>query len=272
MAKVTIAIPFYNGEKYLGKAIKSVIDQTYTDWELLLIDDGSNDSSFDIAKYYENQDHRIKIYKDGENKNLGYRLNQIPSLVDTEYLCRMDADDIMHPQKIMSQITYLENNPETDILGTNAYSIDSEDNVQGIRFLPENSLATDVRSFIHPTIMGRTEWFKNNPYDVNAIRIEDAELWLRTYKLNNFKTLNQPLFFYREFGSKYYQKYFKGIPSLFYIIKKHRFKTDFIFFGIKYVLSSIKMYLYYFFGKEDVPIKNRNKVVFKKSAKVKDLL
>ena len=107
---VTIAIPFYNAEKYLAQAIDSVVWQTYHNWELLLIDDGSTDRSLEIAKEYVLKDKRIKIFSDGDNKNLGYRLNQIPNLVDTLYLARMDADDLMDADRLKIQLDYLKNN------------------------------------------------------------------------------------------------------------------------------------------------------------------
>ncbi|MEI5983687.1 glycosyltransferase family 2 protein [Sphingobacterium sp. PU5-4] len=259
--KVSIAIPFYNAEKYLSLAIDSVIYQSYINWELLLIDDGSNDSSVVIAKNYEKVDNRIRLYSDGLNKNLGYRLNQIPDLVHGEFLCRMDADDIMHPNKIEKQVDFLIKNPTVDVLGTNAYSIDENGNVQGIRANTDVLIIDNVRGFIHPTIMAKTSWFKNNPYDVDAVRIEDAELWLRTARKSNFKVLGTPLFFYREFGTHYYKKYLKGIPSLWYLLKKHKMGLSFVMFSLKYLISTLKIYLYFIFGKEHRLIKKRNQKI-----------
>ncbi len=123
MPEVTIAIPFYNAEAYFEMAILSVLSQTFVDFTLLLIDDGSTDSSLKIAEKYLS-DKRVKIISDGKNINLGNRLNSIPAMTETTFLARMDADDIMHPQRIEKQINILKNNPEIDVLGTNAYSID----------------------------------------------------------------------------------------------------------------------------------------------------
>lgn len=219
---VTIAIPFYNAEKYLTEAIDSVLWQTYPNWELLLIDDGSTDRSLKIANEYAKKDKRISVFSDGENKNLGYRLNQIPTLVDTEYLARMDADDIMHPQRIEKQLQILLDNPEIDVLGTNSYTINEKGDVEGVRFKIESdqNLIT-VESFIHPTIMAKTQWFRNNLYDVQAVRVEDLELWYRTKKKADFKMLLEPLLFYREFGKDYYKKYFKANEAKDYLLKKY---------------------------------------------------
>jgi glycosyltransferase involved in cell wall biosynthesis len=133
MKPITIAIPFYNAEKYLEETVESVLQQSFKDFYLLLIDDGSTDNSVAIAQKLAAKDSRVQVFSDGQNKNLGYRLNQIPSLVQTEFLVRMDADDIMHPEKIEKQYqTFLEN-PEIDVLGTNVYSIDDKNLVFGIR-------------------------------------------------------------------------------------------------------------------------------------------
>ncbi|KQR91845.1 hypothetical protein ASG01_12630 [Chryseobacterium sp. Leaf180] len=255
---ITIAIPFYNASPFLDLAIQSVFNQTYKDWKLLLIDDGSTDGSLEIAVKYQN-DSRVIIHTDGENRNLGYRLNQIPTLVTTKYLARMDADDIMHPEKIQKQLLILESNPHIDVLGTNAYSIDEEGWVQGIR-LSYNSqkVLNKVDSFIHPTIIAKTSWFLANPYDVRAVRLEDAELWYRTRNIYNFQVLAEPLFFYREFGKDYYKKYFKGFGPIVYILKKHMYNINIIKFFVKYYLSGFIYFLFSLVNNEKFLINRRN--------------
>lgn len=257
---ITICIPFFNAEKYLDIAIQSVFNQTFHDWKLLMIDDGSTDKSLDIAMKYQ-KDSRVTIISDGKNMNLVFRLNQLPNLVNTKYLARMDADDIMIPEKIEKQLKILESHPEIDVLGTNAYSIDENNLVQGIRFKfkQENQLRK-VLSFIHPTIIAKTEWFKKNQYDNKAIRIEDAELWLRTSSKYNFQILDEPLFFYREIGNDYYKKYFKGFVSVLYVMKKYNYKIEYLIFGIKYILTGLVYYLYSILGKENVLVSNRNEL------------
>lgn len=267
MKKVTIAIPFFNAEKFLSKAIESVIYQTYKDWSLILIDDGSIDGSLDIAKHYASIDERIRVYSDGCRKNLGARLNEVPFLVDSLYLARMDADDIMHPLRLEKQIDVLSRFPEIDVLGTNAYTIDDKDFVVGIRLNPINiEELVKVDSFIHPTIIAKTEWFRNNQYDVNANRIEDVELWFRTSQNNNFQILIEPLFFYREFGNRYYSKYLLAQKSKEYIetkYPKNRFWNSF------FKLNYCKFLLYYVFNifkSEAFFINRRNQVLFKKKS------
>ncbi len=261
MTAVTIAIPFYNAQTYLAQAIESVLWQTHKDFVLLLMDDGSTDGSLDIANKYAEKDPRIKVYSDGMNKNLGFRLNQIPSLVETEFLARMDADDIMHPERITKQLHILNEYPEIDVLGTNVYSIDENNNVIGIR-RPINPIEKlqDIIVFIHPSIIARTDWFRNNPYDIQAERIEDTVLWLSTYKSNVFKNMNEPLLFYREIGEDYWRKYFKGNKAVWYILKKKNFQKVFLKFALKYFIAGWIYYIFNFFNKEQVLVRNRNKV------------
>lgn len=270
---LTIAIPFYNAEKYLAKAIDSVIWQTHQDFKLILLDDGSTDSSLTIAQSYAAKDNRIIVVSDGENKNLGFRLNQIPYLVDTKYLARMDADDIMHPEKIEKQIKILIENQNIDVLGTNAYTINDIDEVVGIRVDPKDrNELIEVSGFIHPTIMAKTEWFKNNPYDIKAIRIEDAELWYRTSKFNNFQILTEPLFYYREFNGGYYKKYLAAQKSKKYILSKYPKNSFWLKYYRKNFISG-KIYQFFnFFNKEYFLINRRNEVVFKKKINYRELL
>lgn len=258
---ITIAIPFFNAEKFLPEAIESVINQTYVDFKLLLVNDGSSDSSLEIANHYQKIDDRIQVYSDGENKNLGFRLNQIPYLVNTKYLVRMDADDIMHPQKIEKQLDILLKNPDIDVLGTNAYSINEANFVVGIRLDPNNTELISVDTFIHPTIMAETKWFINNPYDVLAERIEDLELWYRKCSTSNFKTMPEPLFFYREFGDKYYKKYFKGNKPMLYILRKHKFSYKLMKISLRYYLAGLYYYVNSILGTEGKLILKRNQVI-----------
>lgn len=269
MALVTVAIPFYNAQRYLAEAIESVINQTYQDWNLILLDDGSTDDSLAIAKKYASTDDRISLLSDGENKNLGYRLNQISLEVKTKYLARMDADDIMHPNRLSRQIEILENNNEIDVLGTNAYIINLDSQVIGIRFLPIKNKIKSVEGFIHPTIMAKTNWFLNNPYDERAVRLEDFELWMRTKSENKFKMLLEPLLYYREFPNTYYKKYYKSFKTILYLTQK--WKSFSIFKDI--FIVPIKIVLYYFFEKilkSDYLFKRRNEMNFEIPIPLKD--
>ena len=256
---VTIGLPFYNAEKYLALAIESVLQQTYTDWELLLLDDGSTDNSLSIAQSYAQKDSRIRVLSDSKNRKSGYRHNQAAQLTKTKYLAKMDADDIMHPNRIARQVEILETHSEIDVLGTNAYIINDDNKVIGMRYpIDSEERLEQVKDFMQPTIMAKTEWFLTNPYDIEAIRLEDAELWYRTHSKYHFVRLNEPLLFYREVGNNYYKKYFLAQQSKAYIFSKypdegywkHYFKANFLK-GIVYRIAHI-------FGMEQWLVNRRN--------------
>ncbi|MBD8082224.1 glycosyltransferase family 2 protein [Chryseobacterium caseinilyticum] len=259
MAKVTVAIPVYNAERFLEKAITSVLAQTFHDFELWLVDDGSKDSSMAIAQKYTH-DSRVKIFADGENLGLATRLNKIANEVNTEFLCRMDNDDIMHPQKLEKQLAVFSNHPEIDVLSTNLYSMDENENVVGKRFNVDNNFLGDISPVMHPTVMAKTLWFRDHPYDKNAVRVDDSDLWMRTKSQYVFRTMGEPLFFYREIGNQYYKKYFQGFPGIIYLIKKNPFSRVYLKFCFRYFVASFVFLLYYILGKEYVLIEKRNKV------------
>jgi glycosyltransferase involved in cell wall biosynthesis len=197
---VTIAIPFLNAQRTLADAVRSVFAQTCADWELILMDDGSSDNSLKWVRDVD--DRRVRVVSDGVNRGLCARLNQIASLAQGKYLARMDADDLMHPERLERQLAFLEANPGVDLVDTATYTVDDDLTPLGIRgdhplqCAPEQVLRRGL--LIHPTVMGRTEWFTSNPYDPAFVRAEDRELWIRTCATTKFARLSEPLFFYRE--------------------------------------------------------------------------
>lgn len=197
---VSIVIPFYNNETTLLDAIKSVFSQTYKNWELILLNDGSTDKSLEIANSIN--DNRVKVVNDGVNRGLVYRLNQSPLLVNGQYIARMDGDDLMHPQRLEKQMLMFFKNPDLDLVDTGAYSIDEVGNPIGVRGLvpinysPSHILKNTI--LLHASIIGKKEWFQKFPYDPIYIRAEDRELWMRSYKTSKFARVMEPLYIVRE--------------------------------------------------------------------------
>lgn len=198
--KVTIGLPFHNPGRWFLAAISSIFAQDFDDWELLLVDDGSTDSSLRLARKIT--DERVTVLSDGCNRGLASRLNQIAQLAQGEYLARMDADDMTHSKRISKQVQYLDRHPEIDVLGTGAYVIDSANHITGIRYLhlcdPTPLSVLQRGFFVHPTVMARTDWFRHHPYDEGMLRAQDKELWSRTCRISTFEMIPEPLHFYRE--------------------------------------------------------------------------
>ncbi len=210
--KVTIGIPFFNNEATLADAIRSVYAQTEQDWELILIDDGSTDHSFEIARSVV--DSRVRLVRGDANRGLSARLNQIAGMARGRYLARMDADDFMHPERLARQIGVLDERPEVELVGTAMYSLDRADCPRGIRgdTQPDMSPIGVLKHapLVHPTIMARTKWFLRNPYNEECQRSEDRELYVRTFSSLKFVQLREPLYFCREERSMRLDKYLKS--------------------------------------------------------------
>lgn len=211
--KVTIGLPCYNAEKTLKSAIKSVIAQTHEDWRLIIIDDGSTDSSRYLARQFSEIDSRIELIGYDQNRGLAACLNEVSSLTDTDLLFRMDADDLMFPLRLEKQTTFMADNPDCDLLGTAIVSIDINSQVIAIRRSPEKvsnySEIFGKEVLYHPTLCGRNKWFKSNPYNENLQVSEDFELLTRTAGKARIQNLTTALLFYREYGSFSYHKYRK---------------------------------------------------------------
>ena len=194
-------MPIYNAGEYLVDAVNSIIVQTYTNWELLIIDDGSTDNAIDSIKQIK--DKRIKILKDGLNIGLAARLNQAIDLAKGQYFARMDQDDVSMPERFKMQIDALEANSNLDLVATRALTINSKNQIIG--HLPfvlshQQICAKPWQGFYmpHPSWLGKVEWFRKYRYASPASYFcEDQELLLRTYKQSQFACLEQALLKYR---------------------------------------------------------------------------
>lgn len=186
---VTIGLPVYNAEKWIGEAIESILRQTYGDWELIVTDDGSEDRTDEVIRGFT--DERIRVIWDGEHRGISYRINQQVAMARGEYFARMDADDVMMQERLERQVRYLQEHPEVDVVSSSAIIIDETGEKLGMRGMQS--------SFpIHPTVMAKTEWFRQNPYNEAYSGVEDYELWLRVKNNANIAHITEPLLYYRE--------------------------------------------------------------------------
>ncbi|WP_151750514.1 glycosyltransferase family 2 protein [Acinetobacter sp. TUM15131] len=220
---ISIGIPIYNAEDYLEDAIKSVLAQSFKNFELILIDDGSTDNSLAIAKSFN--DPRIRIYTDGTNKKLPFRLNQIIQLAKYDYIARMDADDLMDVDRLKKQFEYLKNNPGIDLVTTGMYSIGKHNEILGKR-IPNNKMMTaseilgGITNLLHASMLARKEWCLRNPYRVDNALAEDYELWLSAAIKKDLKynVIQEPLYYYREVENVKIEKMIKGYNTQIEVI------------------------------------------------------
>lgn len=198
---VTVVLPVCNGGPDLLAAVASVRAQTYAHWELLLMDDGSDDGFVDqIAQW---QDDRIRIVRADRTAGIAARLNQGVALARGSLLARMDADDVCFPQRLACQVQALRADERLDLVGTSTVLVDEQGRLIGLfpRALTHAQLCSRPwRGFhlAHPSWMGRTAWFRAHPYAEPApYRCEDQELLLRTHAHSRFGCTQEVLLAYR---------------------------------------------------------------------------
>jgi glycosyltransferase involved in cell wall biosynthesis len=199
MALVTVGLPFFDEERNLGAAIRSILAQTVTDLEILLVDDGSRDASLAIARSF--RDPRITVIADGARRHLPARLNEIVRRARAPFVARIDADDVMHPTRLARQLALFERQPSYDVVGTWAVLIDANDvpfAVAETGRLPPSPREALVRGVLpHATVLGKRTWFEANPYDETLTRAEDRDLWCRTVKTSHFGVVPECLYVVR---------------------------------------------------------------------------
>jgi glycosyltransferase involved in cell wall biosynthesis len=198
---ISIGMPAFNCEKTLATAVRSILNQSYDNWELLLIEDGSEDRTLDVARRF--RDPRISVVTDQVHKGLVPRLNQAVAMSRGKYFARMDADDVSYPERLERQVEYLERNPEIDLLGCGMLVFGRNGLAVGQRPVPrahEDICRHPSDGFYipHATWMGLTAWFRAHPYDARSVRAEDQVLLLRTYLTSCFACLPEILYGYRE--------------------------------------------------------------------------
>jgi glycosyltransferase involved in cell wall biosynthesis len=198
---VSIAMPFYNAERTIGAAIRSILLQSYPDWELLLCDDGSADASAEMARSFG--DPRIVVWGDRRRLELGARLNECIARARGVYVARMDADDIAYPRRLEKQVRYLEEHPEVDLAGGWAVLFDGAGAPFGKRTDPAahaDIARWPLYSFklIHPAFMGKAAWFRRYGYRADAIRCEDHDLLFRARESSRYANLPEILLGYRQ--------------------------------------------------------------------------
>jgi hypothetical protein len=199
---VSVLMPAYNAAQFLAPAVQSVLDQTYPHWELLLMNDGSTDSTREVALSYA--DPRIRLVDNGTNLGLTATLNLGIGLAQGKYLARLDADDVAYPQRLAVQVAYLEQHPAVGMCGAWADQIDAQGQVTGqieVVVDPADIQATMLfhNCFYHSTVMLRTGLARQE-YDISFPIQEDYEFWVRLARQVPLAVLPQKLIQYRVHG------------------------------------------------------------------------
>lgn len=196
---VSIVMPTYNGGKYIAKAIESVLNQTYQDFELVIVNDASTDNTLEIIEKYAESDYRIKIITNKENEKLPKSLNTGFKLCQGEYFTWTSDDNLYLPQALEKMIAVLESDRDIDFVYTREKFINEDGKIIGERAIPKDLDDLYSRNIISACFMYKKEVHINlEGYDEEKFLVEDYDFFLRAYMKYKFKYISESLYLYRE--------------------------------------------------------------------------
>ena len=219
----------YNGEQYVDKAIKSIINQTYQNIEFIIIDDSSDDNSFKIIKKWADKDEKIKVVKNSTNIGLTKSLNKAIKICQGEFIARQDADDVSFASRLEKQVDFLKKNKQFAFCGCDSIRKQNRDQ-KLVYFFEYNEIKKNLileNCFIHPSILIRTSILKTyGAYDETYYYGQDYELWCRLIYRHKLKakTLHDKLIIMNIPSNKFYKKYLKKFLTQRFNTLKTQFK------------------------------------------------
>lgn len=232
---VSVILPAYNCEKFIGKAIQSVLQQTFTDFELIIINDGSTDNTRSVIQTFHDQ--RILYLENPGNQGLISTLNNAITYAKGKYIARMDGDDISLSERLAKQKVFLDANENITVVASTIEFINEQEEKTGVWELDRQTITPEqIKKAIltqnciaHPSVMMRSEIMKQLKYMENQKNIEDYDLWLRLlnrgYKIAK---LDEPLLLYRIHDSSITSVHLKKTNPFFkHLAMKIKFLTRF---------------------------------------------
>ena len=211
--KVSVLIPAYNRQDLLPRAVDSILTQTFTDFELILLDDGSMDSTFEVMKSYQKKDTRVRIYQNDKNKGIGYSRNHLIELARADYLAIMDSDDKSLPNRLQDEVDYLDSRPDADLVSGLVVFMDYPDCLMTYYSQKEQHIPVDMFfkcSISHSASMIRKSYLDKSHlrYDDTLVANLDYDLFKRILlKKGKFGLVEKPVLAYRAHNTnsaKYY--------------------------------------------------------------------
>lgn len=194
---ISVIMSTKDDSKTIDLAIKSILQQTYGNFELLIIDDGSKDDTFNILQKYSKKDSRVKIYKNDSNLGLTKSLNQLISLSNGEYIARQDADDYSTPERLQIQLEYI-NRTGVDAVTSRARVISNQKKIPGLTFFIPLKISTKFKNpFIHGTLLIKKKVMNEiGNYNENFLYAQDYKLFIDLLNLGyRIKNLNEILYY-----------------------------------------------------------------------------
>ncbi len=264
--KISILMGIFNCEHTLAEAIVSIQKQTYTDWELILCDDGSSDHTYEVACKFVESDRRIILIRNNENMGLNYTLNRCLSIAKGEYIARMDGDDISMPTRLEKELNVLEAEQDIDIVSTDMACFDDSgvwgriqhpeypDSKYFMKEIPFCHAACLVRKSAYEAVGGYTEskWL---------LRVEDYNLWEKMYAVGyKGKNIHEVLYYMRDDREAYKRRKFRyrinESYARFLAVKELRLPVYYLVYSIRPIVTGLlPMPLYNYIHKKRLKFK-----------------
>lgn len=268
--KISVIMGIYNCEKTLPEAIESVLAQTYTNWELIMCDDGSKDKTYEVAEDYQKENpDKIILLKNAANKKLAATLNHCLSVATGDYIARMDADDMNLPERFEKEVEFLNSHPDIACVGTGMIVFD-DDGDRSIRLgneHPTKMCLIHATPFFHPTIMMRKDAYDALGGYISSpetLRAEDVDLWFRFFERGfSGYVIQEPLYRYRESLQDFKKRSVKAAIGTTKVCLKGYKKLGYPLYVYPYVLKPLigailpnRLMHYYHYRKDN---SNKNK-------------
>jgi len=203
MPRLSVIIPVFNGQEFIEESVSSILRQSFSDFELIIIDDGSTDRTLKIIMEMSRHDARMMVFS-RENKGLVFTLNELLEKSTADLVARMDADDVSLPDRFRTQVDFLENNPDVVLVGSSIQLIDSKGRYLTTLSQPlsnleiQKNLLQGHTCITHPAAMFRREYvMMAGGYRQKFYPTEDLDLWLRLGELGKIANISEPLLRYR---------------------------------------------------------------------------
>lgn len=204
---VSVVMPVYNAGRFLSVAVNSIVEQTFRDWEMICVNDGSTDGSGKLLDHFALKDNRIRVVHQPNTGIVG-ALNRGCELARGPLICRMDSDDISIPERMEKQLAFLRRSPHCVAVGGSILEIDTDGDPLCCSRLPqghadiEQNLLNRRTGLYHPTTMIRTEALRAvGGYRIEYQWVEDHDLWLRLAQRGQLANLNEVVLCYRQHSS-----------------------------------------------------------------------
>lgn len=248
--KISVLMSVHNGADTLARSIESIINQTFTDWEMIICDDGSIDNSYELLLSFQEADRRIKIIKNDTNQGLAYSLNRTIEIAKSIILARQDSDDWSDACRFEKQYRFIMGHPEYAIVGTCWYNIDSRGNKTehtAREYIQVKNLVSDG-GFLHPSWMMRKDLLSQvGFYTVNkyTLRSQDYHLVLKLYGAGfTIYNLQEFLYYYTvDEGTFKRSKNWKRVKGLMWIRWDGYRRNKFPIWSYVYVLKPLAVNL-----------------------------